>query len=420
MLVKVSSADNNNKFYEVKLAEDGSVAKRWGRVGTGGQSSIEHTGQAGFDKIIRAKKKKGYQEVQVAGAAPSTNTSKERVREVSRASLAKDGNDKTVAKLIDRLVEKNRHEILAASGGMIEVSTDGVLETPLGIIEPSALGQARVLLGKLGTSTSKGGTYRTQLEQYLTLVPQKLPHRAGWEQDFFKHHPIDQQAALLKQLEQSYEWYENERRAKTDAKDDTDYSNLFRYKLEALTRADAKEFERIEKLYMESRNAKHHKDVMGKRLHRVYRIAASEEETKAFGELANKLGNVQNLWHGSGVMNLLNILKQGLFCPAVNDPNIRIAGRMLGPGLYTSASSTKSLRYSSMAWHGLREKDCFMLLNDVICGKEYHPSRASDFRKAHKQYDSIVANPGDAGLLNHECVVWNTEQLLPRFLCEFR
>lgn len=425
MLVKVSSEANNNKFYEVQLDGAGVVHKRWGRVGTDGQSGREATGQVGFDRLVAAKTRKGYKEVKVVGAAKAGAPAldKDKIGEISHLALAADPDDTFVAPLIDRLVEKNRHEIVKASGGLIEISASGVIQTALGIIEPASLQQARRLLDQLEATSSRGVRYKAKLEEFLSLVPQKLPARRGWEAGFFDEHPFAEQRQLLTQLEQSYDWYEAERQAREDAgsgEDEVDYSDYFRYRLRTLDRSPqgTAEFKRIAQLFATSRN-RHHRQVHGMRLHRVYVLEAHGGDS-AFNDVAARIGNVQQLWHGTQIANVLSILRQGLYVPPITGSTIQTTGRMFGDGVYFSNQSTKSLNYSRGYWAGTRETDCFMFLADVACGREFHPRHHGDFRKAYKGHDCIYVNPGTANVLNNEVIVWDTDQIRLGYLCEFR
>jgi poly [ADP-ribose] polymerase len=415
MLVLVSSDQNNNKFYEVSLSEDGVVNKRWGRVGSKGQASSEPSGQAGFDKIIKAKQKKGYKRVNIVQDTAEPNS--QQLRLISRKSLAVDAQDQKVVQLIDRLVEKNRHQILTQSGGMIQIESDGVLKTPLGIIDAQSLHKARKVLSGLKNDNIPASVYKAYLDEYLTLVPQKVAFKRGWEKDFFQDSSIAQQEDLLLQLEKSFEWYQSERE-NAQTTNPTSLSCTFKYQLRTLGKdgSDRKEFERIRKLFMSSRNLKHHADVKHKRLHALYEII--EPNSQDFAKLSEELGRVKELWHGTGVANILSILRKGLVVPSVKDRTISIAGRMLGHGVYHSTSSTKSLRYATGAWHHKKESDCFMFLNQVACGKTYKPKHPSDYKKAYKSHNSIWLEPG-AGVLNNEVVVWEPAQVLPKYLCEF-
>jgi predicted DNA-binding WGR domain protein len=60
MLLKVSAEKNNNKFYHVALEPSGRVMKRWGRVGSNGQSQFEMGGETSFQRIVNKKTKEGY------------------------------------------------------------------------------------------------------------------------------------------------------------------------------------------------------------------------------------------------------------------------------------------------------------------------------------------------------------------------
>ena len=60
MLIYTDAKNNNNKFYELILHEDGTLNLRWGRVDSAGQSKTTSGGKWEFDRTISAKLAKGY------------------------------------------------------------------------------------------------------------------------------------------------------------------------------------------------------------------------------------------------------------------------------------------------------------------------------------------------------------------------
>jgi poly [ADP-ribose] polymerase len=70
-----------------------------------------------------------------------------------------------------------------------------------------------------------------------------------------------------------------------------------------------------------------------------------------------------------------------------------------------------------------------MFLNDVVMGHEFRPKfwNAESLNKAHKgkgrisgkPFHSINVQGGTCGVLNNEIIVWDTDQINIKYLCEF-
>lgn len=416
-LVKVSAGNNNNKFYNVTLEGD-TVTTHWGRVGTDGTKRTEHTGKVGFDRIVRSKKSRGYKEV--ATVESGTTEARQLGSQAKRALLADPNiSNPQIAALVERLVANNKHQITTSSGGMIKVDDDGVIKTPLGIITQSSVQQAREVLNELAKFTdTSSAKYTQKLEEYLTLVPQKVAARRGWHETFLADEKYAQQADFLDQLEKSYDWYQQTLETEKSAKektDDEDVSGLFRYRLSTLE--DTKVFDQIDQMFRGSSNQQH-RQASGYKLKYVYQLE-NKVDQDAFEESAERLKNVQRLWHGTNVANVLSIMSKGLYVPS-HGGGVQITGRMFGNGVYFSNQSTKSLNYSIGWWSGRASaQQGYMFLADVVLGKEYHPRSSGSHANVHKTHDSIYVAPGTAGVMNNEVIVWNTNQIMLKYLCEF-
>lgn len=424
MLVLVDTVNNNNKFYHVTLDENNVVTKRWGRVGADGTSSTENTGRNGYDRAINAKMKKGYKKSPVISTSVTIKSDHANLEKVATQFLAKDPADTTITSLISRLVRLNQHQIMEASGGQIKVDDDGTMKTALGIVDTAAINEARRLLREMQKTTS--GQTRL-LEDYLTLIPQNIGYRRGWEADFLRTENYAKQADFLKQLEDAVQWRNTTKQTQTADDDDKDdlnkHADLFRMRLAQISDT-GKEFDRINKLYRSTINQRHtSRDFKLVNVFAVEDVKGKEDYEKAVKDY----GNVQELWHGTLSSNILSILTKGLYVPNAGD-GIKIAGRMFGNGVYHSLQSSKALNYSSGFWGGQRTKNAFMLLNDVVLGHEFKPRywNNDSLHKAHKgtgpsgkPYQSINIAGGTCGVLNNEIIVWNTDQVRVSYLCEF-
>jgi poly [ADP-ribose] polymerase len=425
MLIFVSGANNNNKFYHVKY-HNNVITTRYGRVGSDGVSSSTSGTEANFNSVIKAKIRKGYVETPIVPSEieTKTNTGSVKLSEVAKKTLTVSSGDRMLEALIDKLAAQNQHDIINQSGGLITVNSDGLIRTPLGLVDVPAINEAEKVL-----SSMKQNFTPTQLDKYLTLVPQKVPHGRGWQDTFISSDDdFTKQQEFLNQLRQSINWYQDKEKAAREAVTDDDtntYDNLFKYKLSAFTDADKAEFQRVDRFFRSHASSRHTSYSL--KLKNIYRISDPHSE---FDSVAKKLGNVKELWHGTRVYNVMSILSKGLFIPSASGSGIKTNGRMFGDGVYLSDQSTKSLNYSQGYWDrsAPRDNNCFMFLTDVAMGTEFHPKSSgySAVREAYsgknrlgKPFNSINVKGGTAGVMNNEMIVWNLNQINLKYLCEF-
>ncbi len=377
MLVKTDSQANNNKFYEIKMEDDGTVIGRNGRVGAAGVIQQKGNGERVFNNVLNEKLRKGYKEVAIATEQVDTKGKpKKNLMDLAIRDILgeKRKENEVLRNLITTLADINKHEIIAASGGKISV-TDGVIATEVGPLTVNAILNARHQLADLQKIVGKGDEssqkYIGLMNDYLMNVPQRVPSRGKWYDGFFTGQvtTFDKQFDFLEQLETSIKNFQAQPK---DTKDEKQIlEKVFGFEVDVLT--NKKEFARLSKLYMDGRNRQH--ACYHLKVKNIYKLS-SAEHTKKFDEVAKKIGNVKPLWHGSRSHNILSILKGGLIVP-----NNYTNGFLFGKGIYHANidCSTKSTNYSYGYWDG-RTKDnrCFVFLNDVAMGKVYESKRRGD------------------------------------------
>lgn len=429
MLVKVSAAVNSNKFYHIMLTEDDVLVKRWGRVGSDGVTVTEAGNEKAFNSIVRHKMTRGYKETAIT--AHNTPTNHENLNDVARKVLATDGfkGDPILEGLIDRLAKANSHDILQATGGLIKVDTNGVITTPLGLVSLESIAEATKVLKRMKRAR---GVERVSLtEEYLTLVPQKVSSRRGWEASFcVDSDAYLKQQDLLTQLSSSIKWHEAEVEAQSKALDgDVDieakYKDLFSFHI-GMVENRSKEFKQINRMFEKSKNSHHSGYKLN--LKRVFALESPGVDVE-YSEVLSRLGNELQLWHGTQASNILSILRSGLFVPPMGSPNFGTSGRMFGDGVYLSNISSKSLGYTDSGyWKNSGGNNAFMFLADVAMGREFKPYRfdSASLHKAHygvdrfgKPFNSINVKGGSCNVLNNEMIVWDTKQIKLSYLCEF-
>lgn len=414
LLIKVEAGVNSNKFYELALDV---VHTRWGRVDDyesgGGQRKDLAGGQKALDKKANEKRRKGYTDVDTLGAPKaSTKASAEVLKRASLKSLCKPDfvDDKRISDVIDTIAELNAHNIATASGGKITVS-DGTLRTALGVINTPSLDAADKLLIDMAAALKSGGKPVDLLEKYLTLVPQAFGRKRGWENHFLDPAVLAEQADFVKQLRDSLEFLKT---TQAGASDDPEVG--FRFKM-GVVEPDDPRFTQVADAFARSMNRNH--PSRRYKLKGLYDITDTDEHLTTYKELSATLGNERWMWHGTQASNVLSILASGLYVPPANAGFV--TGRMFGNGVYMSKQSTKSLNYSGGVWAGNKLADrAFMFSLTALLGESYHPKTyGGNWTPIHKKYNSIDVAPNTAGVANHECIVWNTEQINLRYLCDF-
>lgn len=411
MLVMVSTTGNNNKFYEATINGD-TIDVRYGRVGATGSTMRYGGGRAKYDSLLNSKKRKGYKEVEVVDGGNTKAATNSVLRSASLKGLSKPefATDTRITKLVDDIVAVNAHSIATASGGKIALK-DGALRTPLGVIGRSSLDKADALLVDINNSSDHRRKVGL-LEDYLTLVPQKVGSRRGWEDDLLTDTALGQQVDFVKQLRDSLDFIETQAAA---ASDTAGPAVTFRYNI-GVIEADDPRFKQVADSFAKTLNSNH--PSRRYKLVGLYDMFDSDEALAKYEALKQAKGNEQWLWHGTRASNVLSILAKGLYVPPANAGFT--TGRMFGNGVYLSSQSTKSALYSGGYWAGENlSNKAFMFSAQAVMGKSYQPrSYGENWAPIHRDYDSINVKAGTAGVRNHEAVIWNLDQLNMRYLLE--
>ena len=436
--VCADSINNNNKFWEFSYDTDTSMLTvKFGRIGSTCQTDTKTCSRKELDKKIadklKARGKEGtatykppYREIEIIADAiqkgpTGPSMSKELVLEAAKKQLV-NGNSE-LSKLIERLVEANRHELIRASGGQMDIDLKtGIISTPVGVVTKKTIEDARKILDEMAplinAKTFDDQKFISCLNQYLMLVPQHVHHARGWHKLFFAAHnnTVDKQSTLLDQLEASADLADARMKAANDTNIQTtlaDTPNLFNAELKIVTDVDV--IKKIEKMFFESINDKHTSKNM--KPVKIYEVELPDMKS-AWDKDGAKIHNIQMLWHGTRMFNVLSILKSGFMLPKTLS-TMQIAGAMFGHGIYSSDQSTKALNYATGYWHGgAKDTNCFMFLVDVALGTQYIPK--SSYESLPKPgFDSTFAKPGISGILNNEFVVYRTSQTNIRYLIEF-
>ena len=451
MFVAVDPVNNNNKFYKVEILDapvtepgrggvmvTGHIRTSWGRVGAPNVESLLLNDESKMEAKIREKlkgKKDGppYTEVKTIGAPEARPTAlatsgvkvtSEHVKKAAVEDIA--GGCVVTAALVKKLAETNKHELVAATGGLAKGGMDidletGLVQTALGVVTLDAVKEARVVLDRMLPFVTKHDTetnrsYTDLLGTYLRLVPQDVGTRKrGWHTNFIN---IPTQTSLLDQLETSVELAEQRiaDAVKMPGVPAPVKSRTFECKLSLVN--DQAIWDRIKGAFYASLNRGH--TSAGLKPKRVYEVHIPHM-VREFEADGKKVGNIRELWHGTRVFNILSILKRGFVLPHQLS-TAQTTGAMFDNGVYFSDQSTKSLNYSQGYWSGARDNNCYMFRVNVAMGKPYIPNgpdgRAATYCKKNG-FDSCHAIANRSGVRNDEQIVYRTSQANIAYLVEF-
>lgn len=321
--------------------------------------------------------------------------------------------DQYVTKLLDQLVDENIHNITTTTS--LTYTTSGGFQTELGPVTPEHVKKARLplaelnkLMGKKGIADASNREVRDLNNLFFSLIPKPFSRKITEEDMILKADKLQQEFDMLDQLETAVQM------GSAMSGNTSQRMNALGTEIELVK--DKKTLERIRK-YVESSKAHNHRgsDVWGYKIKRVYQICIPEER-KRYEQYGKKLGNVEEVFHGSANANLLSILKGGLIVPPTTAGHV--TGRMFGPGLYGANNSTKSLNYSIGYWGARRSKygNAFLFLADFAMGKTY-TAKSAVSGGAPRGYDSVWAKKGYS-LYNDELIVYSLPQCTLKYLIE--
>lgn len=398
---------NNNKFWDADLHDDGNIYVKYGRVGYSGQEEGPFSGGEAFlEKKIKEKKKKGYVEFKgIAVDKPTVITNSTPLKEIAKKQISLGSSD--LEKLIDRLVAANIHNITSNTQIKYD-SNSGIFMTPLGVLTPEMITEARNLLALIKISLSKKTNVDSKVEEYLKLVPHNIGMKKLSVASIFPdQNSFDKELNILDSLDASYAAFLQQPKSKES---EVVEEKVFDLSLKQLN--DQTEFDRITKKYKESSQKGHASGRL--KIKNIYCISIKENISNF--EIGSKVGNIMELFHGTKIGNLLSIMKKGLVIPPANASYV--CGRLYGNGIYGSDQSSKAANYSYGYWSGEKFPNCFLFVADFAMGKAFTPKERKIIQYPVKGYDSTVAIGGVSGVINNEMIVYNTNQVMIKYLIE--
>lgn len=439
--------NNNNKFYSLELHKNSvgefRLFSHYGRTDDlptrGDSAGIKECRygaapvvQGEYQKILKAKLKKGYQPISLAksviGSAKARGLSVGEIDDRTLASapkpeaLPKSPTSSLPAKiqsLIRRIYEEAGQALTRQAN--VTITADG-FQTPLGVL---TLGQVEkgwnilidirkaIVQAQIHALASLSGAF-------YTAIPHKIGRtRAAIESAIIntieKTDSIEETLQLMKDMLSVNE----ATGTNLFADDDTTRKYLaLRTALEEVPPQDP-EWNRLN-TYIKSSESPNHR--LSLEVVNIFRVARTGEAER-FNP--RRLDNVVELFHGTRPPNLVGILTRGLLLPSeAARQGAVITGKMFGPGIYGAPVSTKSAQYCTIEWG--RNKTYFMFILETALGKVMKYDTAQPHLKAPPAgYDSVVGTASVARatygrLVHDECIIFDTAQQKIKYLVEFK
>ena len=462
--------NNNNKYYnaEVQVAKTGEarIFTQYGRVG--GTAAREYRmadsashAEAEADKIIKAKIKKGYQEVKLVRADVGSEVGKSKVDNtaVSVEALKKAGvtvkeESATVSKLHVEVQDLVR-TWFGVTQEFIELNLD-TKKCPLGQLSLDQLTKGRDILEE-ARKLIHSKPDQQELNRLTNLYYSNIPHNFGYRR-------LDADALRLDtddKLDKAFDIMD----VFADAKNvqaviskksavDSQYATL-NADLEFIDPSDPT-WKWIDTMVLETRASNH--SGLGKlKTHKIFRVNRHSEDKnfienaqriakecgkwvpsevyanlvkrrpdvpKALQEIYQK-ANVLPGWHGTRRANMIGITTKGLL---IRPSGVIHAGSMYGDGIYWAVHSTKSMNYCDIRgsyWAAGSNKTAYLFLGDVAFGNQKLAGGSYGYTKNNIRPNHSVwaKSGGGSGLYNDELITYNAtgpeQQHALRYIIEF-
>lgn len=393
------SAQNNNKYYEMREQRDGTFTALYGRVGSRSMTATYPMAQ--WDKKFREKTRKGYKDQTHLFAAQS-----------STAEFATIDNA-LIRDLMDDLLRFARQSIFTNYNVSSEEVTKRQVE--------NAQSKLNLLVSKVDLKVDAAAFNRDLIELY-SIIPRKMqqvknhlieaPKNAS-DLEIIENKLAEEQATL-DVMRGQVELHEKQL---DNSEETTPQTLLDAFGLQIQPVEETKLIKNIKKMMGDDAN----------KFKQAYHVVNVRSQ-QLFNQHVNNSTNPKTelFWHGSRNENWLSILKEGL---VLRPANAVITGKMFGYGLYFADKFRKSLNYSSLQgsyWSNGSQNRGFLALYDVHVGNQFkiknHQSwcynlTADNLKKQDQNADSLFAK-GGADLRNNEYIVYNQNQCTVRYFVE--
>jgi poly [ADP-ribose] polymerase len=398
-----SLRDNSNKFYILEFQEGSGVYPyriftEYGRLGKTPRQEGRHfhsrfQAQQEFDKILSAKRSKGYVKVVVDDGfnfAPSVATVQAK-GQTKQNDLSKVNNK--VLRLIGKLYQNATSYLISS------------IDTPLGKLSATQVAKGLEVLEKIEERLDNGYTQYDDLsDEFYSVIPvsfgNKVDYGAFVINNYFK---LNEKKDLLGVMSSVVKAQDTLEKTLADK-----YKSL-KIDLKALS-SRTKEYKRLVDYTVSSQSRNHRFKIDVQEIYEVENMTGADK----FNPHSVK---TMELFHGSRNENILNIMQGGL---KIKPHSAVHTGSMFGSGIYFADQSSKSANYCWGFNSSLRQDSYFLFVCDVATGKvkEFNDTQMH-LSSAPNGYNSVLGKKGRS-LDHNEYIVYKESQVRIKYIIEFK
>ena len=454
MLNQTNVGQNNNKYYLLQVLEhnlkaDYCVWFRWGRVGKIAGTSIQNLpldkAVATFEKKFQDKTKNRWTDRKIFTKHPQKYDLLEidyGKNEEPSEKAGKKNATQIESKLDPRIqaVMNLLFNIREFEQSVKEMQYD-INKAPLGKLTEQQIKAGYTSLKKVELCLKKGNFGKSMMDacsEFYTRIPHdfgmKRPPLIRSSQEMkLKLHLLE----ALSDIKVAISIIDDAEKAKLSENPiDTHYKSL-NCELSTIS-VNTEEYKIVEQ-YLASTHASTH-NTYELQIKALFELKKPESQKKFLKDIGNRF----LLWHGSRLTNWCGILKQGL---RIAPPEAPATGYMFGKGIYFADMVSKSANY---CFATSRQPIGFLLLCEVALGSineklvaDYDADKLPVGKHSTKGMGKTVPNPmktvtmkdgtivplgeplpcsaaQQSALLYNEYVVYNVNQILPRFLLQVK
>ncbi|GAB3931005.1 WGR domain-containing protein [Larkinella terrae] len=394
------TAENNNKYYEMREESDHTFTVHYGRIG--GSKSVTTYPMAQWERKIREKVAKGY--------VDQTHLYAEKTATADASTIS----NAEVRGLMSRLMEFASQSIYQNYVVTAQEVTRKQVETAQHLLNE---------LAALVTPNVDVTAYNRKLLDLFKVIPRKMgkvgqhlvTESPETTEDLQPLH--DQLASEQDTLDVMRGQVELNQENETPDQAPTGLLEMMKLEVEPVT---------------EKRVLTLIKRMMGEdadKFDAAFSVRQTDTQT-AFDTYTRSRPNAktQLLWHGSRSENWLSILKTGL---VLHPANAVITGKMFGYGIYFADQFSKSLNYTSLhgsAWANGQQKEGYLGIYEVHVGQQLKVNKhdtwhmqldGNKLKNIDPKYDSVFAQRG-VSLLKNEFIVYNSAQCTVRYMVRIK
>jgi poly [ADP-ribose] polymerase 2/3/4 len=394
------TAENNNKFYNMRDTGTGIFEVEYGRVE---KTCIKESyPSAMWDKKYKEKLKKGYKDVTHLYAEIVTTPTSNQLTPITNIE---------VKRLIDALQTYAKKSIATN----YTVTSDKVTE--------AQITEAQAALTSLIQFVNKGVKAKDINDKLLHLY-HIIPRQMANVKDYLFSDIITKTdvESAQKRLQNEQDTLDvmagqvalNKASSPTEKEVSANKTLLETLGLTVVQVTDPKEITSI-------------KEMMGdqaKQLNKVFKVINIKTQTAFDNHLTKTINKQCRLfWHGSRNENWFNIISTGLL---IRPSGAVYSGSSFGDGIYFASKFKKSYGYTSASgsyWAKGNSNTAYLAVYNVNIGKQHivHSSDSSlNYSTVQKHgCDSTYAKPGNGGFLqNEEFIVYKSQQCTIQYLIE--